>query len=110
MKQAEIYKEALRIMEQAKVTTTWLGRVSWKFETHHFWALCPLIRDIISEDIRVFSRFKRDSEKVLGNKLNDSKYWFTDIKEDELKARQERINHLENLIKLYEDEKTIKKY
>lgn len=100
----KVYKKALRIMEEAKVTTTWLGRVSWKFEMQHFWALCPLIRDIISEDIRVLSRFKRDSEIVLSRNLLENDFWFTDIKEDEPKARAERIEHLKKLIKLYGDE------
>ena len=105
MKQVEIYKEALRILEKAKVTITWVGYVVWKFETFHFWALCPLIRDITSEDSRVLSRFKRDSEIVLSRNLLEDDLWFTDINKDEPKARKERIEQLKKLIKLYENEK-----
>ena len=105
MKQVEVYKEALRIIEKAKLTITWVGYVFWKFETFCFWSLCPLIRDITSEDSRVISRFKRDSETVLSRKLREDDLWFTHINKDEPKARKERIEHLKKLIKLYEDEK-----
>lgn len=105
MKQVEVYKEALRIMERAKLTITWVGYVFWKFETFCFWSLCPLIRTITSEDRRVISRFKLDSETVLSRNLLENDLWFTHINKDEPKARKERIEHLKNLIKLYENGK-----
>jgi len=40
----------------------------------------------------------------LGRELDEELFWFTTIETDESKARAERIEHLENLIKLYEDE------
>src|SRR5690625_1337530 len=89
MKQLEIYKKALRILGRAEVDTDKFGYAYWVDETYVFGALCILICALSRSSDEVATRFKRDSEKVLGNKLNDSKYWFTDIKEDELKARSE---------------------
>lgn len=104
MKQLEIYKEALRIMEKAKVTTTWLGYTYWMVESYLFWGLCRLIDDLSLSSDEVTARFKRDSEMTLGRKLYAGDLWFTHIKEDEPKAISERIEHLKKLIKLYEDE------
>lgn len=103
MTQLEIYKKALRIMEKAGVSSDKLGFDFWAFETLHFWALCPLIRDNAPEDSRVPSRFKKDSEIVLDKELDEDRFWFTNMNEDEPKARKERVEHLKELIKLYEN-------
>lgn len=109
MKQVDIYKKALKVMEGAVLVRNDLGITYWEYNGAKFSGLCYLIWVIIlevgiTEAVEMELRFIEDSEKVLGNKLNDSKYWFTDIEEDEPRARQERIDHLEKLIKLYEDE------
>lgn len=105
MKQVEIYKKALRVLEKARVSTSRRGYVYWTFETFLFVGLCKLIDDISSSSDEVTARFKRDSEIVLGKELDEDDFWLTDINEDEPKARAERLEHLEKLIKLYEDEK-----
>ena len=110
MIQLEIYKKALRILEKAMVSTDRRGYAYWTTETYLFWALCRLILDISTRNPVVITRFKRDSEKLLGRELDGDDLWFTTIETDEPKARAERLEHLQNLIKLYEDEKTIKKY
>src|SRR5690625_4134043 len=104
MKQVEIYKKALEVLKKAEVSSGKLG--FWTFETFLFVGLCPLIKDITSEDSRVLSRFKQDSEIVLCRKLHEGDFWFTEIEVDEPKARAERLEHLEKLIKLYEYETT----
>jgi|SRR5690625_3773926 len=104
MKQIEVYKEALRVLEKAEVSTSRGGYTYWTFETFLFVGLCRLIYDISLSSDKATAWFKRDSEIVLGRELDEDDFWFTDIKEDELKARQERIDHLKALIKLYEDE------
>ena len=103
MKQVEVYKEALRIIEKARVSTARRGFVYWTAETFHFAGLCKLIDDISSSSVGVNVRFKRDSEIVLGKELDEGDLWFADIDEDEPKARAERLEHLKELIKLYED-------
>ena len=110
MKQIEIYKKALRVLKKAEVSTSRRGYVYWTAETFHFAGLCKLIDDISTSSDEVNVRFKRDSEIVLGKELDEDDLWFTDIDGDEPKARAERIEHLENLIEMHEDEKTIKKY
>src|SRR5699024_10375362 len=102
MKQVEIYKKALRLLEKARVSTARRGFVYWTAETFHFAGLCKLIDDISSSSDGVKVRFKRDSETVLGKELDEDDLWFTDIDEDEPKARQERIEHLKKLIELHE--------
>ena len=102
MEQIEIYKKALRLLEKARVSTARRGFVYWTAETFHFAGLCKLIDDISSSSDGVKVRFKRDSETVLGKELDEDDLWFTDIDEDEPKARQERIEHLKKLIELHE--------
>lgn len=102
MKQVEIYKKALRVLKKAEVSTARRGFVYWTAETFHFAGLCKLIDDISSSSDGVKVRFKRDSETVLGKELDEDDLWFTDIDEDEPKARQERIEHLKKLIELHE--------
>ena len=105
MKQLEIYKKALIVLEKSRAVHLSKSVFDyWTAETYFFGGLCRLIRDITSEDSRVLSRFKRDSETVLSRKLHENDLWFTSINEDEPKARQERLEHLKKLIKLYEDE------
>lgn len=115
MKQVDIYKEALRILERAEVNTDKFGYAYWVYEIYIFGALCILICDlsrsssrVITQEVitqKVITRFKRDSEVVLGKELDEGGLWFTEIEEDEPKARAERIEHLKKLIKLYEDGK-----
>src|SRR5690625_7508559 len=104
MKQVEIYKKALRLLGKARVSTAKRGFIYWTAETFHFAVLCHLIFDLSSSSDEVNVRFKRDSEIVLGRELDEDDLWFTDMEDDEPKARQERLEHLEKLIKLYEDE------
>ena len=104
MKQVEIYKKALRLLEKARVATSRRGFAYWTAETFHFAGLCKLIDDISSSSDGVKVRFKRDSETVRGKELDEDDLWFTDIDRDEPKARAERLEHLEKLIKLYEYE------
>ena len=119
MTQLEIYKVALRVMDNAKfekeVHPWWQANINLSINGTTldkgicFSGLCCLVWGIIiasgsEESVKMELRFIEDSEKVLGNGFNDSKYWFTDMEEDEPKARAERIEHLKKLIKLYEDE------
>ena len=104
MKQIEIYKKALRVLKKAKVSTSRRGYVYWTAETFHFAGLCKLIDDLSLSSDEVNVRFKRDSELVLGRELDEDDLWFTDMEDDEPKARQERLEHLEKLIKLYKDD------
>lgn len=103
MRQIDIYKKALRVLEKARVATARRGFVYWTAETFHFGGLCKLIDDLSIASAEVISRFKRDSEVVLGKELDEDDLWFTCMEEDEPKARQERLEHLKKLIKLYED-------
>lgn len=105
MKQIEIYKKALRILKRAKTNTDKLGYAYWVDETYIFGALCILICGLSRSSYEVAERFKRDSEIVLGKELDENGLWFTTIETDEPKARKERIEHLKNLIKLYENGK-----
>ena len=105
MKQVEVYKEALRIMEKARATYNFRsGYTYWLVESYFFGGLCRLIDDLSLSSDEVTARFKRDSEKLLGRELDGDDLWFTTIETDEPKARAERLEHLQNLIKLYEDE------
>ena len=103
MRQLKTYKKALEVLEKADITTNKKGHVFWVFDIYYAGALCYLIRDI-SKNSTVITQFRRDSEIVLGRELYEDDLWFTNINKDEPKARAERIEHLENLIKLYDDE------
>ena len=106
MIQLEIYKKALRLLEKARAASnSRSGHTYWMVETYLFVGLCRLIYDLSLSSDEVTARFKRDSEIVLGKELDEDDLWFTDIDEDEPKARAERIEHLENLIEMYEDGK-----
>lgn len=106
MKQVEVYKEALRILDKARVAYCFRSGYSyWTVESYLFGGLCRLIDDISSSSDEVNVRFKRDSEVVIGKELDEGVLWFTKIEEDEPKAKKERIEHLKKLIKLYEDGK-----
>ena len=104
MRQIDIYKKALRVLEKARVSTSRRGYVYWTAETFHFAGLCKLLYDISLSSDKVTAWFKRDSEIVLGRELDEDDLWFTDMEDDEPKARAERLEHLEKLIKLYEDD------
>src|SRR5690625_5166000 len=98
-RQVEIYKEALKVLEKSRVSTSRRGYIYWTAGTYFFVGLCKLIDDISLSSDEATARFKLDSELVLGKELDEDDFWFTDIEEDEPKARQERIDHLEKLIK-----------
>src|SRR5690625_346600 len=104
MKQVDIYKESLKVMEEARVVRDDFGIPYWEYNEEEFAGLCTLLRVVLLVDSYSLGQFTLDSKKVLGVKsLSRLKFWFTCIDDCEPKARQERINHLENLIKLYED-------
>ena len=102
MTQLEIYKEALKVMHDARAH----GIGYWEFG-HRFAGLCELIRGIADPlpcdgPSEAEKQFVRDSERILGGGLPTFAYWFTKIERNEPKARAERIDHLNKLIKLYE--------
>ena len=104
MTQLEIYKEALNVMRDARV----LGVGYWEFG-YKFAGLCTLIYRIsvpflCDRSAAAEKQFVRDSERILGRGLPTEEYWFTEIEVDEPRARAERVEHLEKLIKLYEDD------
>lgn len=107
MTQLELYKEALRILKDSKLwQSPSLRTKDFNHGAFYFSGLCELLdrinfdngRDVDSSAMR----FKAQSENVLGRELDEYTYWFTDIKTDENLAKSERVEHLENLIKLYE--------
>ena len=102
-KQLEVYKEALKVMEEAVVVRDDFGIPYWEYNGVEFAGLCSLLQgDLL---VRCSSyQFVQDSKKVLDKAdLPRFGFWFTNMDDDEPKARAERIEHLENLIKLYED-------
>ena len=102
-KQLEAYKEALKVMERAVTVYEDSGFVYWKCNGVEFAGLCHLLKGVLLVDIYSSEQFIQDSKRVLGVKsLPRFEFWFTETEEDERKARQERINHLKELIKLYE--------
>ena len=118
MRQVDLYKEALRQIRGAEH----LGPIgfydAWRSESGDFKGLCTLISNIAwrswgprhperdSSSVRALElQFRLDSEKLLGHELDTDKFWFTNMLTDEPKARKERVEHLKNLIKLYEDGK-----
>lgn len=110
MTQLDIYKEAHRQLSEAvPVSILFDGFDMWRGPDLTFPGLCPLIYRIAqvgkADDLcGVMFRFAEDSEKLLGRELDDEIFWFTEIEVDEPKARAERLEHLEKLIKLYEDD------
>src|SRR5690625_569649 len=104
MKQLENYKEALKVMEEARVVRDDFGIPYWEYNGVEFAGLCSLLQSFLS--VRCYSyQFVQDSKKVLGKAdLPRFGFWYTNINKDEPKARQERIEHLKKLIKLYDDE------
>ena|SRR5699024_1023259 len=102
MTQLEIYKEALKVMREARIRDRWHGEFGYEFA-----GLCALIHRIADPlpcdgPSEAEKQFVRDSERILGRSLPTRAYWFTGIEVDETKARAERIEHLNRLIKLYE--------
>ena len=106
MKQVEIYKEALEVLEEAGIVYNDFGIPYWEYNGEEFAGLCTLLRVVLLVDSYSLCQFTLDSKKVLGVKsLSRLKFWFTCIDDCEPKARAERIEHLKELIKLYEDER-----
>ena len=102
MTQLEIYKEALKVMRDARVRSVGY----WEFG-YEFAGLCALIHRIADPlpcdgPSEAEKQFVRDSERILGRGLPADAYWFTEIEHNEPKARAERIEHLNRLIELYE--------
>lgn len=105
MTQLGIYKEALKVMREARIRDRW----HWEFGWYAFSCLCTLVCRVSDSYDRsrtgeVFRQFEKDSEKVLGRELSVGSFWFTEIERNEPEARAERVEHLEKLIKLYEDD------
>ena len=104
MKQLEVYKEALKVMEGARVVRDNFGFRYWKYDEVEFAGLCSLLQGVLLVGSHSLGQFTLDSEKVLGvERLPRLKFWFTDLEVDEPFARKERIEHLKKLIKLYEN-------
>ena len=103
MNQIEIYKEALKVMRDARVRSVGYWEFGYEFAglcTLIYWVDDPLPCDRPS---KAEKQFVRDSERILGRGLPADAYWFTEIELNEPKARAERIEHLNKLIELYED-------
>src|SRR5690625_1176764 len=105
MKQLEAYKEALKVMEGSEIVYDDFGIPYWEYNGVEFAGLCSLLQLVPS--VRCSSyQFVQDSKKVLGKAdLPRFGFWFTNMDDDEPKARGERLEHLEKLIKLYENER-----
>lgn len=112
MRQIDIYKEAHRQLSEAVPDSiAFDGFDMWQGPDHKFTGLCALVHRIAQVGgggvhylYGVLTRFAEDSEKILGRELHEEIFWFTEIEVDEPKARAERLEHLEKLIKLYEDD------
>ena len=110
MRQIDIYKEAHRQLSEAvPVSILSIGFDIWRGPNYMFTGLCPLVYHIakvggVGDLYGVLTRLAEDSEKTLGRELHDEIFWFTEIEVDEPKARAERLEHVEKLIKLYEDD------
>lgn len=113
--QLEIYKSMLEVLKGSSFSargTIFIynnGQISYA-------GLCDLINTVaqdseyeIGEILYIANKFRKDSEELLNKNLNENSYWFdypkidSDI-EDRLRALNLRIEHLKNLIKLYEHE------
>lgn len=112
MTQLELYKEALELMKKS-IYIVEMGCWAISYKTASglhtsimFNGLCRLIETLgeMNGGLGYVSvqRLKSESEDVLGNELSMGKYWFTAPFLVEKLAKRERIEHLENLIKLYE--------
>ena len=102
MTQLEIYKEALKVMREARIYSIGYWEFGYRFD-----GLCALIHRIADPlpcdgPSEAEKQFVRDSERIIGRGLPTYAYWFTVIEVDEPKARAERIEHLNKLIKLYD--------
>ena len=112
MTQLELYKEALDLMKKSTyIVEMGCWAISYKtasglYTGIAFNGLCRIIETLgeMNGGLGYVSgqRLKSESEAVLGIELSRGKYWFTRPSVDPEKAKQERIQHLENLIKLYE--------
>lgn len=90
-------------MERAVTVYEDTGFVYWECNGVEFAGLCRLLKRVLLVDNYSSEQFRQDSKRVLGvESLPRFEFWFADTEVDERKARQERIEHLKGLIKLYE--------
>lgn len=106
MTQVEFYKTAKKLMESAKASRM---HVYWEAviegEPYYFDTLRNLTVGLSNTDgysWRLGQGYFEDSARVLGRSMPIGEGCFTSIRENEPKARAERVEHLEKLIKLYE--------
>ena len=92
-------------MEGAVLVRDDLGLTYWEYNGVVFLGLCKVLKRVLSVGDCSLDQFMQDSKKILNKDLKDSEFWFTRVGGDEPKARKERVEHLESLIKLYEDGK-----
>lgn len=119
MKQIEVYTKALEAMVSAKYryfSGLWTTRILvTNARTNEecvyridFRGLCHLLSHIqhflkINHIPYEPLKFIEDSERILGRELSGSGYWFLLPHQGCTKARLVRIDHLKELIKLYEN-------
>ena len=104
MKRIEVYKKMLRVLRGSEPKKLVFGSVYIYFvpSAHHrktvgdveFFGLCHLYRELSGNPV---TEFVADAKKVLGGKARAGNYWFNT--QDAKKAKQERIEFLEKLIK-----------
>lgn len=105
MKRIEIYKKMLRVLRGSSTSElVFMGNTYIYFtpSVYHrktvgvviFPGLCDLYRELSSNPV---TDFVADAKKVLGSKARAGNYWFNTT--DPEKAKQERIEFLNKLIK-----------
>lgn len=104
MKRIEIYKKMLRVLRGSEPKKIVFGSVyiylvpsAYHRKTvgdFEFFGLCDLYKKLGGNQV---SEFVADAKKVLGSKARAGNYWFNTQNSE--KAKQERIEFLEKLIK-----------
>jgi len=107
MKQVEFYKTVKNLLESAKASSMniyWEVEIEgepYYFDTLH--NLMVVLSNQTGYSWRLGQGYFDDSVRVLGKAMPIGESCFTSIRYNEPKARAERLEHLEKLIKLYED-------
>ena|SRR5690625_3248218 len=107
----EIYKEMLRILEESDRAHTLTGVLFYHPMVESFGGLCllrsRLYRSVLSKSlIPHYIDMREDAEIYLKAPIQViGSYWFTNVKKDFNKAKQERIDFLKWAIKHRENEK-----